>query len=63
LSELNGQVVQGNKIPKSKYFQASVTPKQKRVDLEFIGKPIQLLNHDEVVEWFEGEREFWQENY
>ena len=51
-----------NKTP-NKYLQGVVTPKPKRLDTEFIGRSAKLLNHDEVVEWFEGERELWQENY
>ena len=51
-----------NKTP-NKYFQGVATPKPKQLDTEFIGKSAKLLNHDEVVEWFEGERELWQENY
>ncbi|MEL6494149.1 MAG: hypothetical protein AAFQ41_03375 [Cyanobacteria bacterium J06623_7] len=34
-----------------------------QLDTEFIGKPAKCLNHDEIAEWFEGERELWQENY
>jgi len=52
-----------NKNLKGKSFQVAVSPKKKQLDVEFIGKPAKLLNHDEVLEWFEGERELWQENY
>ena len=62
MNELNSQVMPVNKTP-NKYLQGVVTPKPKRLDTEFIGRSAKLLNHDEVVEWFEGERELWQENY
>ena len=62
MNELNSQVMPVNKTP-NKYFQGVATPKPKQLDTEFIGKSAKLLNHDEVVEWFEGERELWQENY
>ena len=63
MSELNSQVMSVNKNLKGKSFQVAVSPQPKRLDVEFIGKPAKLLNHDEVLEWFEGERELWQENY
>ena len=51
------------KTSKTNYVKGFITPKPQRLDTEFIGKSNKLLSHDEVGEWFEGERELWQENY
>ena len=51
------------KTSQTNHSKGSVASKPKLLDTEFIGKSNRLLSHDNVVEWFEGERELWQENY
>ena len=63
MSELTNQGMPIGKTSKTNYVKGFITPKPQRLDTEFIGKSDKLLSHDEVGEWFEGERELWQENY
>ncbi|MEL6912526.1 MAG: hypothetical protein AAFR62_10250 [Cyanobacteria bacterium J06629_2] len=63
MPEFNSRVVRDSKSNKSKSLKVQVEPPPQRLDREFIGKQVMLLNHDEMEEWFEGKPEFWQENY
>ena len=63
LAQLDAVVASGKYANRSRFIQESVAYMLQKLDEEHISRQAKLLDQESTEEWFDGELEFWQEEY